>query len=241
MAKKLRIDIIDTLIKNLGLQPSTIRVMISKIKQKHTGLTSNAAAHILAQQKGKSILAKLDNEDKTSMKGIQVQIHIPAPVRSSQSKKIARKSSKLLVIFFEYPDSNHFVHKHIIEINNAYNTGCYTACYILSRKLIENLIIEHIYKKKFAKRSSYLQYYWDNNQKRYKDFAVILENLKIVRKEFDGIIHKAIDQLIAKGKHFKSEANDKTHSLYHIATKKELDESEVDTILALIEEISKSI
>ena len=127
--------------------------------------------------------------------------------------------------------------EHIEEINRAYNAGCYTATYILSRKVIENLIIG-LLKKKFSKQPNL---YFDTGRGRFRDFSEILKNLSTSKKSFDPTIHKAIDRLVSKASAFKDEANDKTHSLFHIATKKELDDAGVEQILALVISIDASI
>jgi hypothetical protein len=56
-------------------------------------------------------------------------------------------------------------------------------------------------------------------------------------KKTEPLVERICD--LAEG--FKDEADDMTHSLYHIATKKEIDERNFQQILILIAELEKTI
>ena len=80
--------------------------------------------------------------------------------------------------------------------------------------------------------------YFDTAKNRNLDFSVVLDNLFQKRNEFDSDKKEAIERLHQKLKPFKNDANDKVHSLYHIVENpKEVDDWNLDTIIALIEEI----
>jgi len=177
----------------------------------------------------------LDQEDKASLPDLE--IHKPKVIRMP-----AKKPTKKAKIIFNYTSSDHFVTEHVNEINKAYNATCYTSAYILSRKVVENLIIG-ILRAQFPDTSlANKQLYYDIGRKRYLDFSVILQNLFDKRDEFPTGKKKAIERLYVLTKDFKDEANDRTHSLYHIVTKpKEIDELDLPTILALIADIEKTL
>ena len=232
MADRLKPEILKLLEKKTGCSIPGIRVRLSLLKRKYKGLTLNAAAQLYAEQHGSSIMPKLSDIDKAALASAQL-----VTVQKREIKVPIVKSSKPFNAFFEFPTTNRFELAHIEEINKAYNASCYTATYILSRKVIENLII-NLLKKKFPKIPDL---YFDVNRGRFRDFSEILKNLTVHKKYFDPTIHKAIERLVSKASAFREEANDKAHSLFHVATKKELDNADTKDVLALIAVIDKSI
>jgi len=228
-------NILNHLEKKLGIKSSTIRVQLSLLKRKYSGLTLNAAAQIYAQQHGTSILAKLNDIDKTSL----VQVQLTMTPKREISIPSNKKSQKKLVNFLIYETNNRFEIKHIEEINGTYNAHCYTATFILCRKLIENLIIE-ILKKKFPLASD-RGLYEHPTQHRFLDFSVILDNLYKQRTKFSVTGNNAIQRIKQKATPYKNDANDKTHSLFHIATKNEIDDTKVQEIFDLITKLNKEV
>jgi hypothetical protein len=232
MADRLKPEVLQHLKKKTGNTPGSIRVQLSLLKRKFKGLTLNAAGQVYAEQHGTSILPKLTDTDKASLATVQL-----SAVPKREIRIPAGKTSKPFRVFFEYATTDKFEKEHIEEINRAYNAGCYTATYILSRKVIENLIIG-LLKKKFPKK---LDLYFDAGRGKFRDFSEVLKNISANKKAFDPTIHKAIERLVTKASVFKDGANDKTHSLFHIATKRELEDADVGSILALIASISATV
>ena len=232
MADRLKPEILSLLEKKTGNTKGTIRVQLSLLKRKFKGLTLNAAGQIYAEQNNTSILTKLTEDDKASLASMQLSMVPKREVRIP-----SKKANKTFQTFFSYSTTDKFEIEHIEEINKAYNAGCYTATYILCRKVIENLIIG-LLKKKFPKN---INLYFDTNRGRFRDFSEVLKNLSLNKKSFDPTIHKAIDRLASKASVFRDEANNKTHSLFHIATKKELSDADVSSILALIVSINVTL
>lgn len=225
MADRLKPEILKHLHKKLGFKPESIQVQLSILKRKYSGLTLNAAAQVYALRNNLSILPKLLPEDKESLKQANLSLtpkrEIKIPYKKSQRNK---------VIFLIYDTAVIFVKKHLDEINNAYSAKCYTATYIICRKVMENLIIE-ILKKKFPKKRIL---YEDNNSHRFLDFSVVLDNLFKQRTNFSITAKEAIERLKQTATPFRKDANSKTHSLFHIASKTELDNADVQTIFELI-------
>lgn len=230
MARKLEKEILEILSQRTGKEKSTIRSKISRKKQRHPTLTSNAAAHLIAQEYNTSVLQKLDIEDKESLKGIQNQTISLPPVKRSitKSRSIGNSQKKLII---NYSTSNYFIKEHIIELSKAYHAKCYTCVFIFFRKILENLIID-ILRAKFPSRRELV---FNISQGRYHDFSIILDNLYKERKSFsiDGKdIIKRLHQLV---KPFKKDANDKTHSWFHIVKSvNEVDQIGLENIIELI-------
>jgi hypothetical protein len=78
--------------------------------------------------------------------------------------------------------------------------------------VFENIIIE-ILRQKYPANP---ELYFDIKKYRNLDFSTVLETLYQKRHDFDFDRRQAIERLHQKLKPFKNDANDKTHSLYHI-------------------------
>ena len=236
MSTRLSKEVLERLLNISGSRsPASIRVRIAELRRKYSGLTPHAAAQLYAEKFNKSLMYKLDNEDRQSLYQARIQGLPPRIVYIQKSRGGARRK----VEYLKYSSRDGFEQKHIEEINRAYNCSCYTAVYILCRKVIENLIIR-LLRKRFPSKK-YESLFWDQGRGRFHDFRVILGNLTKVRGKFPGPVQKAVGRLVSKASTFSKDANDQAHSLFHIATRRELDEARVDEIFGLISEIDKVI
>ncbi len=153
---------------------TTLRSEISRSKQKHPSMTSNAAAQLIAQKHGTSILRKLDTEYRLSLKGISLvktESLISIGDKSTNSPKPQRNQQPPPIIIYHTDDF--FAIEHIKELSKAFHFQCYTSVFILFRKIVENLIIK-ILINKFPSRHDLI---YNDILHRYHDFAVVLENL----------------------------------------------------------------
>ncbi len=220
--------ILDYLHQKLGKPISTIRSAISVLKREYPLSTSNAVAHIYAQQHGVSVRRLISKEDKLTIPPIRIEK--PEPLRLKRKAKSAEQMKEII----KFETTDYFLQKHIREINRAYTKQCYTCVFVLTRKVLENMIIG-ILKAKYPNDRAL---YFDTTKYRNLDFSVVLDNLFQKRNEFDSDRKEAIERLHQKLKPFKSDANDKVHSLYHIVENpNEIDDWNLDTIIALIEKI----
>lgn len=230
MKAKLNPEIVSLLSKKTGLAPSTIPSKISRLQKEYPKCTPNAVAQIFAMQRGKTIWQKLSPEDKNSLPNIDLEAK-----KVMVSKKSSNKTEKKIKVIIEYETSDYHFRGHLQEINKAYTYGCYTSVFILTRKVIENLIIDILRQRYPPISIENKELYYSINQKRYKDFSILLENLKNKKHEFEIGKDKIIDRLIGKAMKFKDLANDVTHSKYHlIKSSSEIDELEIQSIIELI-------
>jgi hypothetical protein len=214
---KLKPEVLALLQEYTGLGKASLSVKVTRIKSKYPGLTSNAVAFLIAKEKGKSLLGKLEDEDIGALKDYQLlnRQSPPGIVQGNQRVKTSGvKSSKKPIIsyFSTNPSNSYYVNEHIRELTDAYFAGCYTAVFILFRKIVENLIID-IVKAKFPSR---IELAYSVGQRRYHDFSVVLQNLYNERNAFSHDGQKLIERLNTLVQPFKKEANDKTHSWFHI-------------------------
>lgn len=93
MAKKLNPNILKLLSQRTKKKAELIRPRLSEIKRKYSGLTSNAAAQIYAQQQTPpvSFMGKLDEEDKKSLASVQSILQ----VNSSKTVKIDKRTLRI--------------------------------------------------------------------------------------------------------------------------------------------------
>lgn len=239
MATKLNPEILQALHERTGKAIPTLRSEISRIRQKHPTLTSNAAAHLVAQNHRSSVLQKLDREDRESLKGVALASKVNTP---TEVKIIAKARKPLdknrLKPIINYESENYFVKEHIRELTQAYNSKCYTCAFILFRKIIENLVID-ILKSKFPNKFDLV---FDTNRQRYQDFSVVLDNLYKERTSFSHDGKKAIERLNQLVNPFKKDANDKTHSWFHVVkSPSEIDNLQLQPIIELVKILEKEV
>ena len=211
----------------------TIQPAISRIRRKDPSLTLNAAAEVFARKYGESVQKFFNERDRDSFKTKKIEkitIKTSSPQNRSKITEIAK-----------YETTDIMLKAHIDEINKTYTFGCYTAAFILCRKVLENLIIHHIVKKKYPTKSlEHKEKYFDFKRGRFLDFDKLISNLRNSSNDF-GTEKKLVERVCDLASGFKESANDMTHSLYHVARKKEIDEKNFQQILDLIKLLEKSI
>ena len=237
MGKILQKEIRDHLIKTLGMTKGSIAVRISEIKYDHPQLTSAAAAQVLAKRKNKSIMRFLDDEDKKTLATVGNIAQAPVTISAKSKKGSKRSPTKVPMLTFQ--TSDRFIERHIAEINGTYHANCCTATFILCRKVMENLMVQ-ILKKKFPTARD-RKLYEDQSSRRFLDFSIVLDNLYKARTDFSTTGYSAIERIKQKATPFKNDANDKAHSLFHIASKKEMKDANVQEIFDLITVVMKEV
>jgi len=223
-----------------GHNPQSIRNAISKIRQDH-GVTINAAANEYARRNDIRVSRWLDDEDRESWRKIKSGSSLDGSVRVSKSRRTISLPKKKIIEFIEYETKDRFIRAHIIETNKAYTYGCYTAAFILCRKIIENLLIDIIRKKFPQNKKKNIELYFDTSRNRTRDFSEILKNLRSNSSEF-GPEKTLIERILNRSKIFKDDANYKAHSWYHLVrTKKEMDDAHIQDIIEMIMKLENSI
>jgi hypothetical protein len=214
------------------MSQKSIPSAISRIRAKHPALTLNASAEVLARKYGLSVQRFFSQKDRDVFKSIEIEKVI---IKSPKPRKFRK-----ITVIASYSSNDTMLKKHLDEINKTYSNGCYTSTFILCRKVLENLIIRHILIKKYppnvqGNRGRYL----DENG-RFLSFSKVLSNLRDSSADF---LHnkQLADRIANLAEGFKDDANNMTHSWYHVASKKEIDEKDFQQILDLIADLEKSI
>ena len=211
----------------------SIRTALSRIRRKHPSLTLNAAAEVFAKKRNFSVARWLNDKDRETLKTVVIEkIKIPS-AKARRTKEIVKIAS--------YDTDDKLLKAHLDEINKAYTFGCYTATFILCRKVLENLLVHHILRKKYPKKTrEHRGKYYDFNRNRILDFNRLLTNLKASSNDF-APEKKLVERICQLAEGFKETANEMTHSLYHIATRKEIDNKNFQYILDLIGRLEKTL
>lgn len=211
------------------ISEQALRNKISRTKEKYR-VTLNAAAYLIAKDEGFSIMRWLNDEDIKSLRSVQ------------EVRRIIRKRPRKekIITIARYPTTDKLLEGHLKEINHAYTYKCYTSTFVLCRKVLENLIIQILRRKYPENKEGHRKKYFDFNRGRFLDFGVLLKNLRNSSKEF-GPEKQLVKRICEKADKFKETADEMTHSLYNIATKKEIDEKNFQHILDLIQKLEEKM
>jgi hypothetical protein len=126
-----------------------------------------------------------------------------------------------------------FYDKLIKDINNSFYYEIYTGCFILTRKLFENMIID-ILRNNFKREKELFQN--QINKKKYNDFSVLLDSLKRKKSEL-GFTIQEIENIIEKLNLYRIEANSKTHSIVDFGKKEELKKYNIEPTFDLLKRV----
>ncbi len=125
------------------------------------------------------------------------------------------------------------------EINKCYRFGAYTASFILSRKLIENLVID-ILRKKYPPNSENIEIYYRTNEGRFQDLSILLKNFEEKKEDF-GIDVESIDEFFRLIKPFRPTANSNAHSIIVWGEKESLDKLQIEKMAGLLIKVFRNI
>ena len=129
--------------------------------------------------------------------------------RKESEKRPQSSTRRLLRFEGKYPQT--FYNTLEDEINTAYsNPKLPNATYMLTRKLIENLLY-NLLEYKFGVRN--ISLYYDVSNKRAHNFGVLLENLREHKPDFDPDQHALIEKFLSIVHPFRRDANSKAHQV----------------------------
>ena len=95
-------------------------------------LAENASAQIYAKRHKFTITRLLDPVDRQALSQLEIK-KVIVPIKQRKMKK------EKILNFASYETTNSLLKGHIKEISRAYTYRCYTATFILCRKVLENL------------------------------------------------------------------------------------------------------
>jgi translation initiation factor 1 (eIF-1/SUI1) len=214
------------------MSEKSIPSAISRIRARHPALTLNASAEVLARKYDFSVQKFFSPKDREVFKSIEIE--------KVKIKSRERGKNRKVTVIAHYDSKDTMLKRHLDEINKTYSSGCYTSTFIVCRKVLENLLIRHILIGKYPpklleNRAKYL-----DDKGRFLAFSKILSNLRDSSPDFR-YNKELVERIADLSEGFKDDANNMTHSWYHIAKKQEIDEKDFQQILDLIADLEKNM
>lgn len=106
------------------------------------------------------------------------------------------------------------------NINKCYRIGVYDGTFVLTRKFLENLMIDIL--RKDSDRSE-IEAYYIQNQRRFRNFSTLLEEFEERLNVFQPISGGVDTDLLSEIARFKSSADAQAHSIEDDLTKEEVE------------------
>lgn len=124
-------------------------------------------------------------------------------------------------LFLDIDNTTDDFYDELIEnINQCYQIGVYDGTFVLTRKLLENLVIE-LLRKEYPK--SYLKMYYIPEQHRFRNFNDLLEVFEYRLKDYQSYSDGLDNELISDIDRFRDSANSDAHSIVRKPDKDEID------------------
>ncbi|MFX1340441.1 MAG: hypothetical protein ACFFDK_17665 [Promethearchaeota archaeon] len=135
------------------------------------------------------------------------------------------------------------IYHHIInEINGTYKNQFFTSVYILSRKLLENLIYDSLKLYYSIQESSK---FFNETTSQHHSFGILYENFKsmIKEKKFIKYVQKIDPQYIYWLKEFKDKGNIHAHSLFGLPHQEFIEErrDKINLLIEMLNQVKKSL
>lgn len=114
-----------------------------------------------------------------------------------------------------------FYDELIDNINRSYQIEVYDGTLVLTRKLLENLVIE-LLRREYPK--SYVRMYHIPEQQRFRNFSDLIEIFEYRIKDYQSYSNGVDEELIENINQFRESANSDAHSIVRNPSKEEVDE-----------------
>lgn len=100
----------------------------------------------------------------------------------------------------------------ISDINESYQAGIDEATLVLSRKLVENLLID-LLRGKYGHSGGNIELFYDTNNRQFRRFSTLVENLNENMEDFEYYSDRMDDDIIPKIKELKGGGDASAHSI----------------------------
>jgi hypothetical protein len=173
----------------------------------------------------KKLTSKLDDEILNDYPTINEYIQNGFKLNDEQQVKM---EEYLKYEDFKFPDS--FYKDLIDEINKCYGIGAYSAVRILTRKLLENLLIDIFKTAKLEKEK-----YYDGSRNEFRAFSKLIKLLELELSQNSKKLHgylfnNEITDLIEYLENFRKKGNSNAHSIIVKTRKEDIEEEKEDLI-----------
>ncbi|MFY9566630.1 MAG: hypothetical protein WAQ29_09795 [Nitrososphaeraceae archaeon] len=128
------------------------------------------------------------------------------------------------------------------EVNLAYKFGMFTSAIILSRKMIENLVIEIFRAKYKGFKPRNLNLFYGKKKRRFHDFSYLIDKLEINNKKNDfGPNKHDISKFLSVVKPFRNNANSNTHSIIQKPKQDDVTDLDIQYMVGLLAKVWKDL
>ena len=125
-------------------------------------------------------------------------------------------------LFLDINNTTDDFYDELIEnINQCYRIGVYDGTFVLTRKHLENLVID-LLRKEYPK--SYLKMYYIPEQHRFRNFNDLLKVFEYRLKDYQSYSDGLDNELISDINRFRESANSDAHSIVRNPDKDEIDD-----------------
>lgn len=100
----------------------------------------------------------------------------------------------------------------IRDINKCYRIGVDDATFVLTRKLIENLVID-LLKRKYGNTKEGKEMFFDIEKRQFRKFSDILEKLEENMGDFEHFSNRLDEEVVSDMDEFRESANSDAHSV----------------------------
>jgi len=196
--------------------------------------TCNLFVKLRSEKESFKVKAK---KSKAKVKKESKKTEIPKTIVLSNSFSLPEKES-FINVKGEYPQNFYLSLEE--EINGCYDKGFPNAAFLLSRKMIENLIYD-ILQNKFTKET---EKYWIKKEgiNQPKSLFALITSLENFKKEFTSNTKRYIEEVLPLLKKFRSDINPVAHNIYnYIENLKKLEEYKINDCLQFLLNIWRNI
>lgn len=114
------------------------------------------------------------------------------------------------------------------EIERCYHANAHTAVVVLSRKLLENLLVELLRIRYGLEKSTERELFYDAGRKRFQSFAILIENFENNLDDFLPFSERLDEDTVEKLDNVRETGNASAHSIEVDVSTDELDEFRED-------------
>lgn len=184
------------------------------------------------------LLTETDNEYRLTYPGLDYYgelVNIP-----EHSREVRYES------FVEVTDNGEEFYETLIrDINKCYRIGVDDATFVLTRKLLENLVID-LLRRQYGDTKSGVELFYNLENGQFRKFSNLLENLEDNIGDFEHFSNRIDRSLVSEVDKFRDSANSEAHSVEVERTDEEMEEysriatNAADTLLYVRKELEIS-
>lgn len=222
-----------------GEEPFDSNDIIQVVETSRESLKSNHVGTYLGRLvDDDGLLTETDDKYRLTYPGLDYYgefVNIP-----EHSREVRHES------FVEVTDIDEEFYETLIrDINKCYRIGVDDATFVLTRKLLENLVID-LLRRQYGDTKSGVELFYNMENRQFRKLSTLLENLEDNISDFEHFSNRLDNDLISEMDEFRDSANAEAHSVEVERTDEEMREysriatNAADTLLYIRRELEIS-